>query len=59
LSKLGELKAATGESWETSKLELDKLWREIEMVLGPHTAATATTSRTAAEPLASHVKDPT
>jgi hypothetical protein len=34
LSKLGELKAATGEGWEVSRLELEKLWLKIEMVLG-------------------------
>lgn len=55
LSKLGELKAATGESWDIVKLELEKLWHKIEKVLGTATPA-APVLRVAPEPAAGDVK---
>ena len=53
LSKLGELKATTGDSWETIKIELEKLWHKIEKVLATAPAPTVIPPlRAAPEPIA-------
>ena len=33
MAKLGELRAASTDSWDAIKLELDKIWHSIETVL--------------------------